>query len=109
MFNHRIREVLREHLEGLFLGESSFELIDADKNLFSHIKIKLNTKIMRNVRFELTTFRLWDWRAANCANPAHIPSPHNLSFKNMFISLADRAQLSHRSEEEEEMEDSVEI
>ncbi len=31
------------------------------------MKIKLN---LPRVRIELTTFRLWDWRAAYCANEA---------------------------------------
>ena len=41
---------------------------------------------MRNARFELATFRLWDWRAADCANPAYLSTSHSLSFLCSYLS-----------------------
>ena len=41
--------------------------------------IKLHKKVMPHVRLELTTFRLWDWRAADCANAASTIDIANLA------------------------------
>ena len=41
----------------------------------------LQSKCLPRVRIELTTFRLWDWRAAYCANKATwIWTPHSCFF-----------------------------
>ena len=46
------------------------------------------SKQMPSVRVELTTFRLWDWRAAYCANEAHSSTyVHHWSSYNLFFKV----------------------
>ena len=46
--------------------------------VFSKVRSSQKWKKVPPVRLELTTFRLWDWRAADCAKEAAVGNGHNV-------------------------------